>query len=319
MPILRHSTYPGPPYYQFNGHLQTILPAILRKVEAPYERERIILPDGDTLDLDWIDRASRQLVILTHGLEGNTDRHYMKGMANTFADLGWDVLGWNCRTCNGEMNQQLRMYNHGDIEDIDAVIRHALLTKDYERVVLIGFSMGGSILMKYLGVHGKEVPEPVDAGVAFSSPCDLAESVAALELPGNGFYKRRFFNSLRPKIEAKAEQYPEVLDLSNFERIRVWKDFDDFFSAPINGYKDAEDFYYNASAKNFMSGTDRPILLVNAHNDPILTPACSPTEICERHPLIFLEMPRRGGHVGFSQRGGGLAWSEERAVEFVCS
>jgi len=317
MPVLHHSSYPGPPYYQFNGHLQTILPAILRKVETPYERERITLPDDDVLDLDWVDNGSRQLVILTHGLEGNTDRHYMKGMANTFTGLGWDVLGWNCRTCNGEMNQQLRMYNHGDIEDVEQVIQHALKTKHYERLVLIGFSMGGSILMKYLGVHGKEVPAPVTTGIAFSSPCDLAESVAALELPGNGFYKRRFFNSLRPKIEAKAAQYPDVIDLSNFERIRKWKDFDNFFSAPINGYEDADDFYYQASAKNFMAGTDRPILLVNAQNDPILTPACSPLQLCENHPNIYLETPKSGGHVGFSQRKKQSAWSERRAVEFV--
>lgn len=317
MPLISSSSYPGPPLYQFNGHMQTILPAVLRKVETPWERERIQLPDGDSLDLDWIDNGARRLILLTHGLEGNTDRHYMKGMANAFAARGWDVLGWNCRTCNGEMNEQLRMYNHGDTEDIGEVIRHALSTKDYQEVVLIGFSMGGSILMKYLGVNGRAVPEAVRAGIAFSSPCDLAESVAALELPGNGFYKRRFFNSLRPKIEAKARQYPDVLDLSNFDRIQQWKDFDNFFSAPINGYRDADDFYFQASAKNFMDGTDRPILLVNALNDPILTPACSPEALCDQHPLIFLERPRKGGHVGFSQRGKPNAWSEQRAMEFA--
>jgi predicted alpha/beta-fold hydrolase len=317
MPLIKRSTYKRPPWFQFNGHLETILPALMRKVEVKYERERIFLPDEDFLDLDWIDNGSKQLALLTHGLEGNTDRHYMKGMALRFANEGWDVLGWNCRSCSGEMNHQLRLYNHGEIGDISHVIQHALSTKDYERIILLGFSMGGSILMKYLGVHGKEVPEPVRAGVAFSSPCDLAASVSALEIPGNRFYKQRFYNSLRPKIEAKAAQYPGILDVSNFDRIKEWKDFDNFFSAPINGYKDADDFYYNGSAKNFMGGTDRPILLVNAINDPILTPACSPVALCENHPKILLEMPKRGGHVGFTQTRGAFAWSEERAWTYV--
>lgn len=317
MPVLQRSNYPRPPLYQFNGHMQTILPALLRRVDAPYERERFTLADGDVLDLDWIDRGSRQLAILTHGLEGNSSRPYMKGMARFLSEQGWDVLAWNCRTCTGEMNDQLRLYNHGDIEDIGAVIAHALRTKDYENVALIGFSMGGSILMKYLGVHGKEVPASIRKGVAFSSPCDLAASVQALELPGNKFYKNRFLKSLRPKIVAKAERFPGVVDLSNFDRIREWRDFDNFFSAPINGYRDADDFYRQASAKNYMAGTDRPILLVNAKNDPILSPACSPVALCEQHPHIFLEMPEKGGHVGFDLARNTWAWSELRALEFI--
>jgi len=317
MPLLDQSSYPRPPRYQFNGHLQTILPALLRRVDVKYERERLPLSDGDWLHLDWLDRGSRQLVILSHGLEGNSSRPYVKGMAQFFAERGWDVLAWNCRTCTGEMNDQLRLYNHGDIDDIGEVIQHALRTKDYEAVSLIGFSMGGSILMKYLGVHGKEVPAPIRSGIAFSAPCDLKASVQALELPGNGFYKRRFLKSLRPKIEAKAARFPEVVDLSKFSRIKEWRDFDDFYSAPINGYRDAEDFYQQASAKNFMAGTDRPILLVNAQNDPILLPACSPVALCASHPLLHLEMPRLGGHVGFDLPRKPFAWSERRAYEFA--
>lgn len=318
MPFLSRSTYPGPPRYQFNGHLQTILPALTRRISVPYERERLTLSDGDFLDLDWLVQEGRQrLALLTHGLEGNTDRHYMKGMAQYFFRHGWDVLGWNCRSCSGELNRARRLYNHGEIGDIGEVIAHALQTKNYQEIVLIGFSMGGSITMKYLGVHGKQVPDVIRTGIAFSSPCDLAESVAALALPGNGFYRRRFYNSLKAKITAKAIQHPGLVDLSNFERIQEWRDFDNYFSAPINGYRDAEDFYYQASAQHFMGGIRRRVLLVNAVNDPILPPACTPVELCREHPSIFLEMPRRGGHVGFARPGGGPAWSELRALEFV--
>jgi predicted alpha/beta-fold hydrolase len=317
MPLIESSSYRRPPFYQFNGHLQTIWPAMFRQVTTSYERERINLPDGDFLDLDWVDRGQKRLVILTHGLEGNTDRHYMKGMANHFAEQDWDILGWNCRTCSGEMNQQLRMYNHGDIDDIGHVINHVLRRKSYEQIVLIGFSMGGSILMKYLGVKGKEAPQQIIGGIAFSAPCDLKASVDALEIPSNKFYKNRFFTSLRPKIEAKAKQYPDVIDIRNFEKIKEWRDFDNFFSAPINGYANAEDFYKQASAKNYMGGTTRPILLANAINDPILPPACTPTGLCQTHSLIHLETPRLGGHVGFCLAGKSYTWMESRALEFV--
>ena len=317
MPIIEKSSYPAPPPFQFNGHLQTILPALTRKVEVPYERERLELPDGDFLDLDWIDQKSKKLAILSHGLEGNSDRHYMKGMGSFFQQQNWDVLAWNCRSCSGEMNRKPRLYNHGEIEDIAEVIRHALSTKHYAQIVLIGFSMVGSILLKYLGVHGNEIPSAIVAGVAFSSPCDLKASVEALEEPHNFIYRRRFAKSLRLKVEQKAEQFPGIVNLENFDRIKRWQDFDDYFSAPLNGYKDAADFYEKASAKNYMQGIQVPALLVNAKNDPILKPECSPARLCEKHPHVYLEQPERGGHVGFSLSRKPFAWSEFRAFQFV--
>ena len=252
MPLIKESTYKRAPRYQFNGHLQTVL------------------PDGDFVDLDWVDNRSRNLVLLSHGLEGNSERHYMMGMANRFSEEGWDVLAWNCRSCSGEMNRKFRLYNHGEIGDIGEVIGHALQTKDYEKVLLVGFSMGGSILMKYLGVHGN-----------------------------------------------KAADFPGRLDISKLDEVGHWRDFDEHYSAPLGGYEDAADFYRQASAKNFMGGTDRPILLVNAGNDPILPPACSPAELCKDHPKLFLERPESGGHVGFTLPGKPYAWSEYRAIQFL--
>ena len=317
MPLLEKSSYKKAPFLQFNGHLQTIIPSMRRQVPVHYERERLELKDGDFLDLDWIDQGSQQLVLLTHGLESSTDRHYMKGMAKFFSSMNWDVLAWNCRSCSGEMNRNLRLYHHGEIEDIDEVLKHALRTKDYEQVVLIGFSMGGAITMKYLGVHGTAIPEPVKAGIAFSAPCNLKAAVKVLEHPFNFLYKQKFLNSLKAKIEQKAVQFPDQVDLSHFDKIESWKDFDDFYSGPLNGYKDAEEFYAKASAMNFMEGIKVPTLLVNAQNDPILNAACSPVDLCRAHPNIYLEQPKQGGHVGFHLPGKEFAWSEYRAYEFV--
>lgn len=317
MPIIARSSYPTPPFHLRNGHLQTILPAVLRKIEIAYERERIILSDGDFLDLDWLDKQSKYLAVLSHGLEGNSDRQYVKGMAEAFQQQGWDVLAWNCRSCSGEMNHALRLYNHGDINDIEEVMSHIFKTKNYEKITLIGFSMGGSITLKYMGVHGKALPDPIVAGIAFSSPCDLEDSIRILEAPSNWLYKRKFLRNLKAKILKKAEQFPDQIDTSKFNKIKEWRDFDKHFSAPINGYDSPEDFYYRASAKNFMYGIKRRALLVNAQNDPILTPACSPRDICKDHPCLYLETPKYGGHVGFGVKGQKYTWSETRALEFV--
>lgn len=319
MPLIHHSSYRRSRLMP-NGHFETIYPALFRKVEAVgYERERIEMPDGDFLDLDWLDGGNRRLLLLTHGLEGSSDRHYMQGMARIFLKNNWDVLAWNCRSCSGEINRSQRMYHHGEIGDIGEVIRHALRTKDYETVILIGFSMGGNINMKYLGVHGRERPEPVRACVAFSSPTDIEAGAYMLDQASNVIYRKRFLRHLKVKMVKKNEQYPGVLDLRNFRKIRTWRDFDEYFSAPLNGFRDAAEFYQQASAKNFMSGIAVPTLLVQALNDPILPPECYPKDICEKHPHIFLEMPKHGGHVGFWHPGKEFAWSEMRALEFVNS
>lgn len=318
MPVYSRSSYPGPPFYQFNGHLQTILPAFRQLEKVPsYERERLELPDGDFVDLDWVDQQSRKLVILSHGLEGNSDRVYIRGMAKAFAEQGWDALAWNCRSCSGEMNRQQRLYNHGEIEDIGEVVRHALNTKDYEEVVLIGFSMGGSISLKYTGVHSSELPEVIRKVIAFSTPVDLASSVPLLDQWQNAFYRRRFLKSLRVKLEEKDRQYPGLIDLDNFDRIKEWQDFDEYFSAPINGYDNAPDFYYKASALHYMEPIRIPSLLLNAQNDPILSAECYPTSFCEKHPFIYLEQPKEGGHVGFSLTRNPYSWAELRALQFV--
>lgn len=318
MPLIKQSTFSNPPFFQFNGNMQTILPALVRRIKLTYTRERLELSDGDFVDLDWVYNQSKNLVIISHGLEGNSERHYTKGMASFFAQKKWDVLAWNCRSCSGEMNRKMRMYNHGEIGDIGEVIEHAIDKGSYDNVALIGFSMGGNIVMKYLGVNAGKHPKQIKKAVAFSAPCDLFSSVELLNHPSSSFYRKRFLRMLKPKIKHKAAQFPGVIDFNNYKKIKQWEDFDNFFTAPLNGYKDAADFYYNGSAINFMADISIPTLLVNAINDPILTPACFPKELCASHPYISLEIPEQGGHVGFSVKGKAFAWSEYRAYEFIC-
>ena len=317
MPLIP-SAYPGPPAYQYNGHLQTIMPSLTRTVTgAAYERERLTLSDDDFVDLDWIVGGNRRLVVLTHGLEGDSNRPYVRGTARLFAESGYDVLAWNCRSCSGEMNRAFRLYNHGEIGDIGVVIRHALTARPYDDVVLVGYSMGGNITLKYLGVHGTNVPKAIKRAVTISSPTDLGASAQLLDHPSNRFYRNRFMKKLLVKIIHKAIHYPERLDMAKLRQVRCWRDFDDFFSAPINNYRDAGDFYAQSSAVNFMAGITIPTLMLNAQNDPLLSPECSPQWLAETHPHIFLETPRTGGHVGFALARDPHTYAERWALAFA--
>ena len=317
MPVFKNSTYRRSPFL-FNGHLETIYPALFRKInDVKYERERLTLSDGDFVDLDWLDSRSRSLVLLSHGLEGNSSRQYLAGMVRMFSDKKWDVLAWNCRSCSGEMNRQLRMYHHGEIGDIGEVIAHALKVKDYEKVVMVGFSMGANISMKYLGVLGKNVPPPISACVAFSAPTDLEAGALILDNPFNIIYKKRFLKNLRIKLEVKNEQFPGAIEIDKFDSIRAWRDFDELYSAPMNKFANAAEFYENASAKNFMAGITLPTLLVQALNDPILPAECYPVDLCSNLQNVFLEMPKHGGHVGFWRPGERYSWAEQRAFSFI--
>lgn len=318
MPVVRQSTYPGPPRYLFNGHLQTIIPSVFRKIEGvAYERERFMLSDGDFIDIDWLDTKSKKLVVLTHGLEGDSGRHYIKGTAKLFAQHGWDVLAWNCRSCSGEMNKAFRLYNHGEIDDISELIDHALRTKQYEKIALVGYSMGGNISLKYVGVKGKDLPDVVQGVAAFSAPTNLKTSAELLDLPKNRLYRERFMKKLTKKITVKSELYPGRLDMTRLKNVKVWKDFDDFFSAPVNGYRDADDFYEQASAVNFINEVHIPVLICNAQNDPILNDDCAPKALAEKHQYIFVETPKTGGHVGFLVKNDEFTWAERRALTFL--
>ena len=317
MPLLP-SAYPGAPAYQYNGHLQTIIPSLTRSiVGVNYSRERLTLQDGDFVDLDWISTGQKRLVILTHGLEGDSSRQYMRGTARLFAQNNYDVLAWNCRSCSGEMNRAFRLYNHGEIGDFGEVITHALTTKRYDEVVLVGYSMGGNITLKYLGVHGKRLPNAIRKAVAISAPTDLGASALLLDRPSNRFYRNRFMKKLLVKLHHKASQFPGRLDMDKVRQVKRWRDFDDFFSAPVNNYRDADDFYTQASAVNFMPDITIPTLLLNAQNDPLLSPECSPVGLAEGHSCIFLETPITGGHVGFQVVRDVHTYAERRALAFA--
>ncbi|TGD83057.1 YheT family hydrolase [Hymenobacter wooponensis] len=322
MPLVANSSY-QPPFYLFNGHLQTIVPSLWRTVpDVRYQRERIETNDGDFLDLDWsrqpADQASDGLAIVSHGLEGDASRPYVRGMVRALNQAGLDALAWNYRSCSGEMNRLLRSYHLGDTDDLDFVVRYALSTGRYRRVYLTGFSAGGNVTLKYLGEKPERVPQEVKRAAVFSVPTDLKASSYQIARPENRIYQRRFLKSLRAKMRQKAELLPGQVDLHNLDQLQDFPQFDERFTAPMHGFKSADDYYEHSSSGRYLSNIQVPTLLVNAQNDPFLSPTCFPRDVAAKSPYVFLETPSDGGHVGFAEgTPDGAYYSERRAVQFL--
>lgn len=302
----------SPPWFLFNNHLETIYPALFRKVRLDYQRQRINTPDGDFLDLDWAKQNSSKLVIISHGLEGNSHRAYMKGMAKAFCDRGYDALAWNYRGCSEEMNKKLRFYHSGATDDLAVVVSRAI-SEGYKNILLIGFSLGGNLTLKYAGEQ--TLDERVKGVVTFSVPLNLDTSCTQISKPSNWIYSRRFLRNLKRKVRAKSKVM-EGLNIDGIAAINNIKDFDDRFTAPLHGFKDATEYYSKCSAIRFLEGIRVPTLIVSAKNDPFLSPECFPENL--NNKFITLEYPERGGHVGFASfNGNGLYWSEQRALSFA--
>ncbi|TFV97641.1 alpha/beta fold hydrolase [Algoriphagus kandeliae] len=312
------STYPGPPFYLFNGHLETIIPSLYRKIEGiTYTREKISTPDGDFLNLDWSKAGSDRLLIVSHGLEGDSERHYVRGLAKLFNQHQVDVLGWNNRTCGGEMNLQPILYHHGSSYDLETTINHVLGLGKYQEIFLAGISMGGAQTLNYLGQKGEELPKEIKKAAVYSTPCNLPSSAATLKQKRNSFYKNRFLGKLKNKMHLKAEQFPDLIDLELLERVNDFDTFDTHFTAKIHGFKDAQDFYQSVSPDQRMENINIPTLIVNALNDPLLGPECYPIELVGRKKELTLEMPKRGGHTGFMWKGQEFTWVEHRLLKFI--
>lgn len=310
----------SPPTLLFNPHLETIYPALLRKVNLiPYTRERIATPDNDFLDLDWLRQGSIKLIIISHGLEGNTSRAYIRGMAKAFFNSGYDVLTWNYRGCSNEINRNLRFYHSGATDDLDVVIQHANKINTYTEISLIGFSLGGNLTLKYLGEKGKQLPLELKKAVTFSVPMDLHSSCIKISSPSNWIYSKRFLHSLKDKIIQKSKVHSE-LDSRGIESITTLMEFDDKFTAPIHGFKNAIDYYTRNSSIHFIKNIEIPTLIISAKNDPFLGKECFPDYDAIRNVNLKIEYPNFGGHVGFTLfNQNGLYWSELKALEFIQS
>lgn len=305
------SSYRAPRFLR-GGHVQTLLGALLPAAARPIlHPETLELPDGDCLQLGRWRGSHARLLVLCHGLEGSLQAAYIRGLAAAAAGSGWDVLAWNYRGCGGLPNRLPRSYHSGESGDLRAVIDHA--APSYAEVAVVGFSLGGNLTLKYLG---EAPPHPaVRAAVAVSAPVDLASSAVALdERPANRLYQRRFLRSLLAKAQAKARRFPQAV--GRLDGIRTIRDFDERFTAPLHGFRDADDYYVRASARPHLAALSVPALLLNALDDPLLASPSFPRDLAAVSPHLHLETPEHGGHVGFLD-GRLRRWHEGRVLEFL--
>ena len=300
-----------------NAHLETIWPALLRRPSLPaYRRERLATLDDDFLDLDWLRSGHDRLAIISHGLEGNSRRHYVVGMANALNRNGWDILAWNFRGCGGEINRQPRFTHNGSTDDLDRVVRHAA-DAGYRSIVLVGFSMGGNLSLVYLGRCPDHVPASVQGALVFSVPCDLAAGAEQLAKPTNRIYMRRFLRLMERKVRLQARCYPELFPVEGYDQLQTFHDFDARYTAPLHGFRDARDYWRQSSSLPYLEAIRLPVVIVNACNDPFLAESCYPRP---DNRLVRLLAPGHGGHCGFARFGNaGVYWSEQMALQLLHS
>lgn len=315
MPQLR-SNY-KPPLLLRNGHVSTVYYGLFRKIDDfDQERERLELADGDFMDLDWsyTDNTSGKVVILLHGLEGHGQRPYITGSAKHFNLAGYDCCAVNFRGCSGEPNRLYRSYHSGATEDLDAVVRHISEKKKYKELYIKGFSLGGNMVLKYVG-EGRELPDFLKAVVAVSAPVDLLSSLRALMRWENIPYASRFRKHLVAKLKAKQPQFPDLLPDHEIQKIKTLKDFDDIYTSRAHGFTDALDYYARCSSLQFLEQIRVNTLVINARNDSFLGQECYPYKEAEANDCVFLEVPEYGGHVGFYDAQN-IAYTEKRALKF---
>jgi len=322
MPVVYATTH-QPPFWLPNGHFQSIYPSVFRKIKTQYVRERIQTPDTDFLDLDWALQNGATLpplVVLSHGLEGNSTRQYITGMVQHLYAHGYDCLAWNFRSCSGQLNQQPRFYHSGETTDLELVVQHAL-GKGYTNIALVGFSLGGNVTLKYAGERGAGIHSAIKKVVAFSVPMNLLACSRSIEKPENWLYLQRFLRSLQPKVAAKAKLYPATINAQNYSQVRTFYDFDDIYTGPIHGFLGADDYYAKSSSVHFVQNIKVHTLIVNAQNDPLVPYRSLPIEAIAALPNVLLELPLHGGHCGFRPKipKNQAYWSEQRALAFLAN
>lgn len=316
MPIVE-STY-KPSYLFRNGFISTVYSGLVRKVSnVKQERERITLSDGDFLDLDWSysKEKTNKVVVALHGLEGNGQRPYMTGVAKLFNQNTIDAVCVNFRGCSGEPNLKYRSYHSGATEDLEDIVNHLINTKHYTEIYFHGISLGGNMVLKYIGERNS-LPTNIKGVVAVSVPCDLYGSCKELHKLKNRLYHDNFKRYLVNRLKIKQRQHTDKLSLKEINSINTLIDFDDVYTSKSHGFKDAIDYYKQCSSLQFLTNIKIPTLIINALNDSFLSPECYPVKEAKTNNYLHLEMPKYGGHVGFVSKNN-IYYNEQRALEFL--
>lgn len=315
MPIVE-STYHPNGFYG-NMHYATIYNNTLRPIKLAYDkRERLELSDGDFIDLDWkfTHKPTKKLLVMLHGWEGNSSSLHVLGMAKHMTKEGCDVVTINYRGCSGEPNRLFQMYHAGLTSDLDEALQYISKKNKYKTIYLKGFSIGGNILMLYLGKN-KNIPSEVKAAMAVSSPNSLLNSYYNQSKFENIIYAKNFLRTMKKKLKQKAIEHPSKLDISAIKKIKTITDYDYVYTTKAFNFKDPFDYYKKSSSCNVLKNIEVPFLLLSAKNDSFLSKQCFPFEVAKKSNTFHLETPEYGGHLGFTHTKQ-MTFNEKRGLEF---
>jgi hypothetical protein len=343
------------PWWLPGGHAQTIHAALLvPRARVVYRRERWDTPDGDFIDLDWLDEPpaasldsfkpqvtsskpleacslkletdirssstldTRPLVVLFHGLEGSSRSHYSLALMAALRERGMRGVTVHFRGCSGEPNRLPRAYHSGDAQEIDWILRR--LRAQYAAAPLygVGVSLGGNALLKWLGETGASAGKVVGRTAAVSAPVDLMAAGHALDRGFNRVYVRHFLASMKKKALEKLKHYPGLCDAARLRAACTLREFDDLVTAPLHGFRNTDDYWTRASSKSRLKNVRVPTLVINAKNDPFLPETALPGP-GDVSAAVTLEQPEEGGHAGFVSGAfpGNFGWLPQRVLEFI--
>ncbi len=319
MPVIESSFRPKSRIFR-DPQISTIYANLLRfRPRIQFTRERITLLDTDFLDLDWSRTGSKKLVLILSGLEGKSNSPYSKSAVHYFNQKNWDVVCMNYRGCSGEPNRLLNGYHMGATGDIAETIDHILQTYDYTDIVLMGYSLGGNLALKYVGESADILPEEIKATISFSVPMELKKSNHRLNKWYNWHYKKWFMIPLNYKANRKKKQFPE--QLKNYRGFFMTGDFiyfDTHYTAPANGYASVEEYWNKSSCIPHLTKIKVPSLIINSRDDTFISEDCYPYKSAAENNALTLELSDHGGHCGFiSSWIEKESWMEKRAHEFV--
>jgi predicted alpha/beta-fold hydrolase len=305
------------------GNIQTIYPYFNKPVQLfSYRRERWELDDGDFIDVDWMDGSiNSPLIVFFHGLEGGSSSHYILSIINDLRNYNWRSAVIHFRGCSGGPNRLSRAYHAGDSSEIDWMLKRITsqtqAMNPTQPVYVIGVSLGGNALLKWLGENGEQAKQLVAGAATVSVPLDLAAAGSALDTGFNQVYTRHFLNSLRYKALEKLEQFPGLFDKKALKKCASIYDFDNLVTAPLHGFRDTDDYWHQSSSKPWLAHIKVPTLVINARNDPFMPASVLPAQK-EVSPTVTLEFPEEGGHAGFMQGPfpGKLSWLPQKILSF---
>lgn len=299
-----------PAWWLRNSHLQTIWPALCRPniKDINLKRERVELPDGDFIDLDWAPAQKNDqgpIVLILHGLEGSIDSHYAKSLLKRFTDHGWRGAFMHFRGCSGEPNRLARGYHSGETGDVEFMVRQLRDREPNVNIAVVGISLGGNVLLKWLGETQHNM---IDAAIAVSVPFELHKAASRMQQGFSRFYQWYFMKCLRERLIEKFEVTVSPVNPEVLREVRTMFEFDDKITAPLHGFNDVNHYYSSSSSRQYLRNINVPTLILHAKDDPFMSADVIPGPH-ELSPKIILEVTEHGGHVGFVS--GKFPWRPE--------